>query len=405
MAQPNWQYSAALGTNFYRDDNGMVHYGDGTTGQATQTWQDPSGRTVYAANSAGPASTAGGAYQMAPMNQPTAGDNWNMTTGNNAMGGGASFGGGFSTGNNAASASDMAGYGGGASFGGGAVNPAAVGNISSYTAGQNPYLQAMGNAAVQQNTQNLQRNVLPGIASQAIASGGFGGSRQGVVEANALSDLNTANANALAGLAGNAYGQALNYDVARRSQDQQYGLGLGNLGLGYQNSNNSYNLGLGNLALGNKTADQNFALGGYNAANNYDLGLRNNQLGYFNGANAANNAQGQLGLAYANLDRTINNDNRANQQQGFQNTLALWNMINNNNQGGISAGTNINNTPLNYWNNLSNGANSIGQGYGTTTGSSSTQGNTALGALGGAQLGSSLFGGSSSFDPFGSISF
>ena len=48
------------------------------------------------------------------------------------------------------------------------------------------------------------------------------------------------------------------------------------------------------------------------------------------------------------------------------------------------------NTPQNYWNNFSNGANSIGQGYGTSTGTQNMPGSPVMGALGGAQLGSQV---------------
>lgn len=185
--------------------------------------------------------------------------------------------------------------------------------------GQNPYLKQMGDVMAGQMTDAFRTQVLTGIGSQAMAAGGYGGSRQGVVEANAMNDLGRNIGNSLT----NLYGQ------------------------------------------------------GYNTALNYDLGLRNNQLGY-----------GNLGLGYANLDRNINNDNWANNMQGAQFGLNVWDRLMNNNQTGINAGTNIQNTPMNYWNQFSQGANSIGQGYGTQTSSGSTQGNPMLGALGGAQLGS-----------------
>lgn len=240
----------------------------------------------------------------------------------------------------------------GASFGGGMPSSSGVANISGYTAGMNPYLQQMGDVLTQQMTGNFRNNVLPGVASGAMASGGFGGSRQGVIEANAMNDLNQQIGGALTNLYGQGYGQALNYDLGMRNTANSYDLGM-------RNAANSYDLGL------------------RNAANSYDLGLRNNQLGY-----------GNLGLGYANLDRNINNDNWANNMQGAQFGLNVWDRTMANNQTGINAGTNIQNTPMNYWNQFSQGANSIGQGYSTQTSSGSTQGNPMLGALGGAQLGS-----------------
>ena len=215
--------------------------------------------------------------------------------------------------------------------GGGSPSASPAGSISSATAGQNPYLQQMGDALVQQNTQNLQRNVLPRIGSAAMAAGGYGGSRQGVVESNAISDLNTANANGLASLYGGAYNTNLQYDLGRRNND-----------LGYFGAANSYNLGMGNL-----------------------------------------------GLGYAGLDRQIANDNMSWGQQGYNNNMGLWGQLMNNNQTGIGAGQGINNTPINYWQQFGNQYNSIGQGYGTQT-SSGGGGNPIMGALGGAQLGSQV---------------
>ena len=216
-------------------------------------------------------------------------------------------------------------------IGGGLPSASPAGSISSYTAGQNPYLQQMGDALVQQNTQNLQRNVLPRIGSAAMAAGGYGGSRQGVIESNAISDLNTANANALASLYGGAYNTNLQYDLGRRNND-----------LGYFGAANSYNLGMGNL-----------------------------------------------GLGYAGLDRQIANDNMSWGQQGYNNNMGLWGQMMNNNQTGLGAGQGINNTPINYWQQFGNQYNSIGQGYGTQT-SSGGGGNPIMGALGGAQLGSQV---------------
>ena len=184
--------------------------------------------------------------------------------------------------------------------------------------GQNPYLSQMGDALTQTMTRNWQRNVQPQIASSAMATGGYGGSRQGVIEANSANDLNQGIGSALAGLYGN----------------------------------------------------------GYNTSLQYDLGVKNNQLGF-----------GNLGLGYANLDRNINNDNNSWQLQGANFGLGVYDRLQQGNQAGIQAGTNINNTPMNYWSQFGNQANSFGQGYGTTTGNTSQQGSPFMGALGGAQLG------------------
>ena len=217
------------------------------------------------------------------------------------MGGGGSSGG-------------SAGGGGGGSYGGGTTGGSASssGGSMSFNPTMNPYLQQMGDMMAGTMTNNWQRKVQPQIASQSIAAGGYGGSRQGVAEANSANDLNMGIGSALANLYGQGYGQGLNYD------------------LGQQN----------------------------------------------------------LGLGYANLDRNINNDNLNWQMQGANFGLNIYDRLQQANQLGLQTGSQIQNTPYNYWQNFSNQANSIGQGYGTTTQSSG--GNPFMGALGGAQLGNQI---------------
>jgi hypothetical protein len=183
------------------------------------------------------------------------------------------------------------------------------GNVTGST---NPYLQDMGNVLASQMTSNFNRNVLPQVASRMAATGGFGGSRQGVIEANAMNDLN----NQIGGALTNLYGQ------------------------------------------------------GYQTDRSYDLGLRGNDLGY------------------ANLDAQIAQNNFNNQLTGANFGLGLYDRLQVGNQAGLGAGTNIQNTPMDYWQRFGNQYNSIGQGFGTQT--SQQQGNPFMGALGGAQLGSRI---------------
>lgn len=187
--------------------------------------------------------------------------------------------------------------------------------------GSNPYLSQMGDVLTSQMTQNFNRRVMPQISQQMMATGGYGGSRQGVIEANAMNDLN----GQIGGALTNLYGQ------------------------------------------------------GYNTDRQYDLGLRNNDLGF------------------AGLDAQIAQNNFNNQLTGANFGLGMYDRLQQGNQTGINAGTNIQNTPMNYWSQFANQYNGIGQGYGSTTGSTSQQGNPVMGALGGAQLGSrlgSMWGGS-----------
>lgn len=140
--------------------------------------------------------------------------------------------------------------------------------------------------------------------------------------------------------------------TTQRGQDQNYNLGLGGLA-------NQRDLGMGNLALGFKNSNQS-----------YDLGLRQNDLGF------------------AGLDANIAQNNFQNQMAGANFGLGIYDRLQQANNLGITAGGNIQNTPLNYWNQFSNAANSIGQGYGTST--SSADGNPLMGAIGGAKLGQQI---------------
>lgn len=116
----------------------------------------------------------------------------------------------------------------------------------------NPYLNQQANAITSQVTNNLQRNILPGINSGAMAAGGYGGSRQGIVQANAIGQTNQDLSNALANLRGNAY----QFDQQNQTtRDLGFGnLALQNRSLDVQNQTQR-DLGLGNLALQNRSLD------------------------------------------------------------------------------------------------------------------------------------------------------
>ncbi len=141
----------------------------------------------------------------------------------------------------------------------------------------NPYLPQQSQAITNQVNQNLQQVQLPGINSQAIAAGGFGGSRQGVAQGLAIGQTNQALGNSLANLNFNAWNQGEQNRMQQQSLDNNYALGN-------KQADNSYNLGLGNLGLGQMQANQNF----YSTQRGQDL----QQAGL--GANLV--SQGNLGL-------------------------------------------------------------------------------------------------------------
>lgn len=66
LPDPVWSYSPNLNTHYYRDNDGRVHYSDGSVGPVTEVWHDESGRAVYSANSAGPADKTGQYAIQAP---------------------------------------------------------------------------------------------------------------------------------------------------------------------------------------------------------------------------------------------------------------------------------------------------------------------------------------------------
>ncbi len=166
---------------------------------------------------------------------------------------------------------------------------------------KNPYLQQMAGTITGQVNENLMRNVMPQINSSAMAAGQFGGSRQGVVQANAMRDANQQLSNSLTGMYYGDYNNAMNRQLQKYGMDQQY-----------------------------------------------DLGLRGNDLGW-----------GQLDLA-------TNNSNVQNQLAGANLGLNAYNTLMNGNSTAINAGNQMWNTPLGYYGNFANTANSIARQGGVT---------------------------------------
>jgi hypothetical protein len=222
----------------------------------------------------------------------------------------------------------------------------------------NPYLSDQANAITNQVTGNLQNRVLPNLNMGSAATGNFGSNRHMIAQGQAIGDTNQGLSNSLANLYGNAYAQdqqlaaqqsmhsaglqnqyqiaQMNDATQRMGLQNQYNLGMGNLGLGYGNlglgytqAGNQFALGQGNLALGNRQADQSYNLGLGGLANqwqanqnNYNLGMGNQNLGYYNADQGFYNANRgmdlqQMGLA-ANLFNQ-GNQGLAGAGQGMQN--------------------------------------------------------------------------------------
>jgi hypothetical protein len=76
----------------------------------------------------------------------------------------------------------------------------------------NPYVNNMAQAAADRAMGSLQPE-LAGIRGGAIASGGYGGGRQGIAEGNALAGAADSANQAAAQIYGNAYGQGLGHQA------------------------------------------------------------------------------------------------------------------------------------------------------------------------------------------------
>lgn len=225
----------------------------------------------------------------------------------------------------------------------------------------NPYLQAQQDAITGQVNNNLQRNVLPGINRRAMAAGGYGGSRQGIAEGLGIGESSRAIADATANLQGNAYAQdqqiasqqsmqqaqlasqeriaGQNDATNRLGINNQYSLGMGNLGLGHKTADNSYSLGMGNLGLGYQNSDQSYALGlgnlglGYQNSNNqYALGNRAADTNQFQAQTSRDLGFGQLGAQQDANDMSFYTAQRGQdlsaQNQGFNQWLQAFNAQN-----------------------------------------------------------------------------
>lgn len=203
--------------------------------------------------------------------------------------------------------------------------------------GQNPYLADMGKNMVSQMQENYTRNQAPLARSGAMAAGGFGGSRQGIAEANGLKDLNRGISQGLTSLYGTDWTNAQNRNLQQQS------------------INNSYDLGSRGLN------------------NQYDLGLRSSDLGF------------------ANLDANIANSNFSNQLNAANFGLNATNAMNGKTGAAIQAGTNVQRTPMDYHNYFTNAANNAGGLGGNTTGSQTSGSNPYASMAGGAMMGYDLY--------------
>lgn len=147
----------------------------------------------------------------------------------------------------------------------------------------NPYLLDQSNAITQQANQNLNLGIMPGINSGAQMAGGYGGSRQGIAQGVAAGMTQQGITNSLASLNGNAWQADQSNQLQSKSLDNNYNLGLGNLGLGMQGQNNSF-------YTQNRQLDQSGMRLGADLAGMGNTGLSNQGTDIYNTGATANQA-------------------------------------------------------------------------------------------------------------------
>jgi len=202
-------------------------------------------------------------------------------------------------------------------------------HFTSGASGDNPYigksLQAgvdLTNAGFNKNvntlTDMLRRQVLPGIRSNSVLAGQYGGSRQGIAEGNAIGDYTRqlTDANSILGAqnSANVSGQLANtYNQGQdRALSATQGLGAQQYGVASQDASMQQQSNLSNQAAANAAAQNNYQ------------GLLSGALanaGYSQQANLANQSTGlqsQLANQGANLQAGTTNA-QLQQQAGLNN--------------------------------------------------------------------------------------
>jgi len=290
------------------------------------------------------------------------------------------------------------------------LNPA-LGNFVYGDLGNNPYLTGSIQKGLNQSanqfsdlqnnmTKNFKENILGSLRGEAIANGGYGGSRHGIAESKAADAFATQMANALSQVGQNNTDAAVQAQANAYNQDRanQLNAVMGLSGQQYnvagQNAGAQNQVGLSNAQMLNQMGQFNAGVG-----NNYLSQLLQNSQ--FN-AGAKNNA---LSQQYAG-NQGMNLANLQNQQGANQyNANALFNMDQLNSQNkatGIgllgNLGNNIYNMASNqndYQINQAGKVNSLmspylGMGQ-TTVSSQPLYQNQGANVLGGALAGAQLF--------------
>ncbi len=183
----------------------------------------------------------------------------------------------------------------------------------------NPYIQNMSNAVTNQIGRNFSENVAPSIRSNAVASGQYGGSKQGIAEGLAMSRMNQDIAQAVAPLHANAYESAQNrmLQTGGMLNQQAQNVTENNVNRNFQaqdiNARNQLQADLSNssnlLQAGLNNAQRDQARNQFNA----NLGLQNNSQ-EMQRANQDMNSR-MVGLQALGMGQALQDQNYANQTQ------------------------------------------------------------------------------------------
>lgn len=104
------------------------------------------------------------------------------------------------------------------------------------------------------------------------------------------------------------------------------------------------------------------------------------------------NQQQQMYQWDQGFNRNLYNDAYSQNMNNLTTGIGLLGTMAGYNANDLTNANTIQNTPFNYWQQFSNAANGMGQGYGTTTSTQGTTSNPLTSLIGGAQLGSAAMG-------------
>jgi hypothetical protein len=246
-------------------------------------------------------------------------------------------------------------------------------------AGANPYLTKAIQGSIDQSTNqfsqmqgnatdNLMRNIMPGIRSNSVIAGQYGGSRQGIAEGNAIGDFAKAQQQTI-----NQFGQN-NTNAAVGAQAQSFNQGqdralAATQGLGAQ----QYGVASQNASMQQGANQAN--LGAQQATNGLNASVQQNGMSNLNGLLGSAQATGQNQDAYGlNRAGQVNgllspyvglNGTSTSSQPLYQNTMG--NML-----GGATAGLGLYNQ---FKNSFGSGSGSSSGGYGGYGGGVASSGN------------------------------